>query len=130
MKITRMWYLLGLLSFGGAAWPQSMQQTAPIEKAVAALENQWLQSQKTNNPDLVAPLIADKFVYTASDGKMSGKAAMLAEAKATKWTSVETEDVQIGYSAIPPLRPAGSKERAPMRRASPLTIIRAGPTPG
>ena len=95
MKITRMWYLLGLLSLGGAAWSQSMQQTAPIEKAVAALENQWLQSQKTNNPDLVALLIADKFVYTASDGKVSGKAAMLAEAKATKWTSVENEDVQI-----------------------------------
>ena len=69
MKITRMWYLLGLLSLGGAAWPQSMQQTAPIEKAVAALENQWLQSQKTNNPDLVAPLLADKFVYTDKIGR-------------------------------------------------------------
>src|ERR1022692_5198645 len=95
MKITRMWYLLGLLSLGGAAWPQSMQQTAPIEKAVAALEHQWLQSQKTNNPDLVAPLIADKFVYTGSDGKVSDKAAMLAEAKSTKWTSVENLDEKV-----------------------------------
>jgi uncharacterized protein (TIGR02246 family) len=95
MKITRMWYLLGLLSIGGFAGSQSLQQTAPVEKAIAALENQWLQSQKTNNPDLVAPLLAEKFVYTSSDGKMSGKAAMLAEAKSTKWTSVENEDVQI-----------------------------------
>ena len=95
MKITRMWYLLGLLSLGGTVWSQSMQQTAPIEKAVMALEKQWLQSQKTNNPDLIAPLLADKFVYTSSDGKMTGKAVMLADAKATKWTSVEYEDVQI-----------------------------------
>jgi uncharacterized protein (TIGR02246 family) len=72
-----------------------MQQTAPIEKAVMALEKQWLQSQKTNNPDLIAPLLADKFVYTSSEGKMTGKIVMLADAKATKWTSVEYEDVQI-----------------------------------
>jgi len=35
MKITRMWYVLGLLSLGGAAWSQA-QQTARVEKAVAA----------------------------------------------------------------------------------------------
>lgn len=39
------------------------------EKAVAALEQQWLQSQKTNNPDLVAPLLADKFTNTGPDGE-------------------------------------------------------------
>ena len=39
-----------------------------------ALENQWLQSQKANNADLVAPLIADKCVYTGPDGKVSDKA--------------------------------------------------------
>jgi len=94
MKITRMWYLLGLLSLGGVAWSDA-QQTTAVEKAVAALEKQWLQSQKTNNPDLIAPLLADKFVYTSSDGKMTGKAVMLADAKATKWTSVENDDVQI-----------------------------------
>jgi len=95
MKITRMWCLLGLLSLSGAVWPQQAQQTAAVEKAIAALEDQWLQSQKMNNPDLVAPLIADKFVYTSSEGKVSGKAAMLAEAKATKWIGVANEDVQI-----------------------------------
>ena len=68
MNTARIGCLLGLLALGGAAWPQSLQQTAPIEKAVLALENQWLQSQKTNNPDLVAPLLADKFVYTSAEG--------------------------------------------------------------
>jgi len=41
---------------------------------VAALEEQWLQSQKTSNPDLVAPLLADNFVSTSSDGNVTNKA--------------------------------------------------------
>jgi hypothetical protein len=55
-------YLFGVLAVASAAWAQSQQVTGETEKAVAALENQWLQSQKTNNPDLLAPLLADKFV--------------------------------------------------------------------
>ena len=75
-----MWCLLGLLSVGSAAWSQA-QQPGGTERAIAALENQWLQSQKTNNPDLVAPLLAEKFVSTGSDGKVSNKAGALADAK-------------------------------------------------
>src|SRR5712692_8451719 len=48
MKKTLMWCLIGLLSLGSAAWAQA-QKTGGIEKVVAALEQQWLQSQKTNN---------------------------------------------------------------------------------
>lgn len=73
------------------------------EKAVAALEHQWLQSQKTNNPDLVAPLLADKFVNTARDGKVTGKADSLAAAKATKYDAVAYDDVKVttfGSAAI------------------------------
>jgi ketosteroid isomerase-like protein len=94
MKKTLMWCVIGLLSLGSAAWLQA-QQTGGTEKAVAALEQQWLQSQKTNNPDLVAPLLADKFVSTGSDGKVTGKAETLATAKATKYDSVELEDVKV-----------------------------------
>ena len=70
MKRTWIWCLIGLLSLGSAAWSQA-QTTGGTEKAVAALEQQWLQSQKTNNPDLVAPLLADKFINTGADGKSS-----------------------------------------------------------
>jgi len=94
MKKTLMWCLIGLLSLGGAIWSQA-QQTGGTEKAVAALEQQWLKSQKTNNPDLVAPLLADKFVNTGSDGKVTGKAETLATAKATKYESAEYEDVKV-----------------------------------
>jgi ketosteroid isomerase-like protein len=95
MKNTRVWCLLGLLSLGSAAVSQAQQTSGATEKAVAALENQWLESQKTNNPDLVAPLLADKFVSTGSDGKVTNKAQMLADSKARKYASAEYENVQV-----------------------------------
>jgi len=94
MKKTLMWCLIGLLSLGSAARSQA-QQTGATEKAVAALEEQWLQSQKTNNPDLLAPLLADKFVNTGSDGKVTGKAETVAEVKSMKWENVENSDLKV-----------------------------------
>jgi ketosteroid isomerase-like protein len=102
MKRFLMWCLIGLLSLGSAAWSQA-QQTGGTEKAVATLEQQWLQSQKTNNPDLLAPLLADKVVVTEADGKVNGKAETLATYKKTKWDSAEYNDVKVtvfGETAI------------------------------
>ena len=87
--------LIGLLSLGSAAWSEDKKAGGGAEKAVAALEQQWLQSQKTNNPDLVAPLLADKFVNTGSDGKVASKSEMLAKAKATKYASVDYPDLKV-----------------------------------
>jgi uncharacterized protein (TIGR02246 family) len=98
-----MWCLVGLLLMGSAAWSQDKKAGGGTEKAVAALEQQWLQSQKTNNPDLVAPLLADKFIMTGVDGKVTGKAESLATAKATKYDSVDYDDVKVtvfGNTAI------------------------------
>ena len=103
MKSTWMWFLISLLSVGSAAWAQDKTAGAGTEKAVAALEQQWLQSQKTNNPDLVAPLLADKFINTGSDGKVTGKAESLATAKATKYDGVSYDNVKVtafGATAI------------------------------
>ena len=94
MKKILVWCLLGFFLLVSAGWSQA-QQTGGTEKAVAAQEQQWLQSQKTNNPDLVAPLLADKFVNTGSDGKVTGKAESLATAKATKYVSAEYENVLV-----------------------------------
>ena len=91
--------LLGLALLASAAWSQEEKASRPAsggtEKAVAALEQQWLQSQKTNNPDLIAPLLADKFVNTDIDGKVSSKAESLAEAKATKFDSVSYVELKV-----------------------------------
>ena len=92
----RVWIccLIGFVLLSNVASSQA-QTTGATEKAVAALEQQWLQSQKTNNPDLVAPLIADRFVNTGLDGKVTDKAELLADAKATKYSSIEYEDVKV-----------------------------------
>jgi len=94
MKKRLMWSLVGLLSLGSALSVQA-QTTDKTEKAVAALEQQWLQSQKTNNPDLVAPLLADKFIGTGPDGKLTTRTQSLADAKATKYESIDYDDVKV-----------------------------------
>src|SRR5947207_16004328 len=95
MKSAWMWFLISLLSVGSAAWAQDKKAGGGTEKAVAALEQQWLQSQKTNNPDLVAPLLADKFINTGSDGKVTSKSESLANAKATKYDSVAYDNLKV-----------------------------------
>src|SRR5438067_5175667 len=94
MKRTCILFIVALLSLVSAASAQA-QTTGGTEKAVAVLEQQWLQSQKTNNPDLVAPLLAEKFVSTGSDGKVANKTEMLATAKATKYDSADNSDVKV-----------------------------------
>jgi hypothetical protein len=86
--------LLRVLALGGAASSQA-EQGGGVEKAVAALENQWRESQKTNNGDPLAPLLADKFVNTGSTGKVIQRAEALANAKATKWTRADDSDMQV-----------------------------------
>ena len=95
-------FVIGFFLFSNAAWSQT-PPTGKTEKAVAALEERWLRSQKENNPDLIAPAVADKFVATQSDGKVIGKTEMLASAKSSKYSSAEYGDVKVtvfGNTAI------------------------------
>ena len=85
----------GSLSLASAAVSQSQQTGGATEKTVMSLEDQWLKSQQTNNPDLVAPLLADKFVSTGNDGKVTNKTQSLADAKASRIVSAENENVQV-----------------------------------
>jgi hypothetical protein len=119
MKKTLMWCLIGLLSLGSAARSQA-QQSGATEKAVAALEEQWLQSQKTNNPELLVPLLADKFVGTGSDGKVTNKAETLAEAKGTKYSSIEYEDVKVTVFGDTAIATGGSKAQGTNASGKPV----------
>jgi ketosteroid isomerase-like protein len=120
MKRMLMWCLVGLLSLGSAALSQA--QTGATEKAVIALENQWLQSQKTNNPDLVAPLLADKFINTDTDGKVTSKVEMLATAKATKYDSVEYEDVKVTVFGDMAIASGGFKGKGTEPSGKPMDV--------
>jgi hypothetical protein len=95
MKHARELCLLGLLSLFSFVTVQAQPATGGTEKAIVALEDQWLKSQKTNNPDLVSPLLAEKFVSTGGDGKVTNKAQYLADAKASKNLSAENENVLV-----------------------------------
>lgn len=100
MKRYLTWCLPGLFLLVSVAWSQDGGGT---EQAVAALEQKWLQSQKTNNPDLIASSLADKLIDTGSDGKVMDRTAALTMAKAMKYTSAEYEDVKVtvfGNTAI------------------------------
>ncbi len=122
MKHIRTWCLLGLLSLAGAVVVQAQQAAGTTEKAVLALENQWLKSQKTNNPDLVAPLFADKFISTGNDGKVMNKADSIADAKATKLTFAEYEDVQVTVFGDTAIATGGAREKGTDSAGKPLDI--------
>jgi ketosteroid isomerase-like protein len=98
-----LWYVVALSSLGSASWSQAEEASGATEKAIVALEDQWLQSQKTNNPDLVAPLLADKFVITNAEGELRNKAEFLADEKDSKYSSSKYEDMKVtvfGNTAI------------------------------
>jgi hypothetical protein len=84
-----------LLALGLAMSAPAQQSGSESEKAVLALENMWLQSEKVNNPDLVTSIFSDRYVATGPDGKLEDKRQTLADAKARKWSSSEYEDVKV-----------------------------------
>jgi uncharacterized protein (TIGR02246 family) len=95
MKSVIKWWLLASVLLMCAAWSQA-QDSSATEQAVAAQEQKWMQGQKTNNPDLIAPLLADKIISTTSEGKvLMGKNAVMEVAKGTKYTQMQYEDVKV-----------------------------------
>jgi len=94
MRRRLIWFSLGFFLLMGTAWSQA-QATGGTEKAVAALEEQWAQAQNTNSPDLLAPLLADKFVSTSFDGKVTGKAEALAEVKSFVKNSAANSEMKV-----------------------------------
>ena len=103
MKRTLVLCVVALLSLMVAAQAQDKEMGGDTEQAVAALEQKWIDAAKTNNPDMLAPLLADKFINTNSDGKVIGKTETLANAKAAKWEKSEISNVKVtlfGNTAI------------------------------
>ena len=120
MKRTSLFCVLALLALGSASLSQAQQSNEAAEKAVAALEKQWQQSQKTNNPDLIAPLIAEKYVETGTDGKVINKAETLATARANKYSSVEIEDLKVTVFGDTAIATAAWKSRYTDQSGKPI----------
>jgi ketosteroid isomerase-like protein len=94
VKRTLIWFSLGLILLVSTAWSQA-SKSGGTEQTVADLEHKWLESQRANSPDSIAPYIADKAVITTAEGKARGKADFLKEQKATKYSSVDYSDVKV-----------------------------------
>ncbi len=74
-----------------------------VEKAITELENQWAAAQRDGKADVVAPMLAETFVNTDTDGRTSGKATLLSNLKGGKWEHNAISDVKVtvyGNTAI------------------------------
>jgi ketosteroid isomerase-like protein len=104
MKRTLVWCAVALMSLMVAAQAQDEKTMGGgAEKGIAALEQKWDYAAKTNNTDMLAPLLADKFINTDSSGEVTGKAEALASTKASKWEKYEISNVKVtvfGKTAI------------------------------
>jgi hypothetical protein len=64
--------------------------------AIMSLEQTWLKSEVTNNPDLIIPLLADNVWDTTTEGKLlTGKEAVIADARSVKWSKAEYQNIQV-----------------------------------
>ena len=87
--------LFGMGIAANAVYAQS-SAGAGSEQAVMALEQKWLQSQKSNDTTMLEPLLADNVADTSTEGKLlTGKAAVVKDAKAVKWSSAEYSDMKV-----------------------------------
>jgi ketosteroid isomerase-like protein len=103
MKRKLVWGVVALLSLMVAAQAKDKEMGGGTEQAVAGLEQKWIDASKASNPDMLAPLLADKFINTDSSGKVTGKAETLASVKAAKWEKNEISNVKVtvfGKTAI------------------------------
>ena len=92
---TLIWCLLGAVMLTSAVSAQTDKDVGTLVE-VMSLEETWLQSEKTNNTDLLVPLLADNVVDTTTEGKLlTGKAAVIADAKAIKWSQAEYQNIQV-----------------------------------
>ena len=71
MNSKRAWYLLGVLGLALVMNARAQESTDP-HKAIMDLENQWLEADKANNPDMIAAAIA-RGGYKGSGTEPSGK---------------------------------------------------------
>jgi len=95
MSTMRAWCLLGLMASACLTPAQAQHQSADVSRAIAALENQWLDAEKANKAELVAPMIAQQYLSTESSGKLEDKAKTLEEVRTRRYQSAEYEDLQV-----------------------------------
>ena len=96
MKITTLSLCLFGMAIAANAICAQSAAAGGAEQAVMALEQKWLQSQQNNDAALLEPLLADNIADTSTEGMlMTGKAAVVKDAKSVKWSSAEYIDMKV-----------------------------------
>ena len=73
------------------------------QKAITDLEFKWAEAQKVGNAKAVAPMLAEGFVNTDTDGQTYGKERLLSNLKGGQWEHNGISDVKVtvyGNAAI------------------------------
>ena len=122
MNRTRTGCLHVVLLLVSAPWSPAQQAGVATEKTVKALEQTWLQSQKTSNPDLLSPLLADEFVNTGSDGTVTAKAETLALVKTMKFDTAEYYDVKVTVFGDTAIATGGFKGKGTDASGKPVSV--------
>ena len=95
--------MIGVAAAQQPAKPAASQPAGSVSQALIDLENQWGKASKASDGDGVGALLAENFVGIDADGKIEGKAEVIAKVKKAKWVSQELSDMKViphGDSAI------------------------------
>lgn len=107
----------------GVAAAQSEQDNSTLV-AVMSVEETWLESERSNNTDLLAPLLADNVVDTTTEGKLlSGKAAVIADAKSVKWSAAEYRNIQVAVHGDTSIVTAVFKGKGTSTAGKPVNVL-------
>jgi hypothetical protein len=89
---------LALALCSASAMAQSQHPTAQKDQeTLMNLEERWMEAVKTNQPSQVAPMLAETFIQTQSNGRLRGKQALLDSLMDSKmkWQKAELSDVKV-----------------------------------
>ncbi len=84
----------GLLLLAGGVSLRASAAAKDTEKAVLALEDEWLEADKQHNPEKAAPLLADTYMSTSAGGKLESRAKVLADITDRHYATGEYEDMR------------------------------------
>jgi len=120
MNSKRAWYLLGVLGLAVVMSASAQEATDP-HKTIMDLENQWLEADKANNPDMIAAAISDSYLATTSEGQLEDKAKTLEEIKTRKYSSAAYEDIRITVFGNTAIARGGWKSSGTEQSGKPFT---------
>jgi ketosteroid isomerase-like protein len=72
------WPVIGLLVFATAVLPRA-QGSKSVEQTLVALENDWSDASMKRDGAALQRFYADEYIFTDSDGSVSGKAKEIAD---------------------------------------------------